>query len=95
MGELGSNGTKLYWLLLLKVLCSPLAIWLSLVLTGLGMNAWSLPPVSLLASGLLGDLWPLLQQISFEAFRLCVCWLAVADLLGGLQTVWSTEEETS
>ena len=46
VGELGSDGTKVYWLLLIMALSLPLAIWLSLVLAGLGVSVWSLPPVS-------------------------------------------------
>jgi hypothetical protein len=46
-GELGSDDPIVYWLLLLMVLHLPLAIWLSLVLTGLGVSVWSLSPVSL------------------------------------------------
>jgi hypothetical protein len=42
VGELGSNGTKQHWLLLLIFLYSPSAIWLSLVLTGLAILDWSL-----------------------------------------------------
>ena len=45
-GELVSND-KVYWLLLLIVLCLPLAIWLSLVFAGLGVSVWSLPLMSL------------------------------------------------
>ena len=44
VGELGSNGAKVYWLLLLMVLGLALGIWLSSVLAGLGAY---LPPVSL------------------------------------------------
>jgi hypothetical protein len=77
--ELGSDVAKIYWFLLLMVLCLPLTIWLSLVLTGLGVSVWSLPPVSLCCCRFLG--------------RHMV--LTVADLLGGLQTMGSSEESTS
>jgi hypothetical protein len=40
--ELGSNGAKIYWLLLIMFLCLPLAVWLSLVLAGLGISVWSI-----------------------------------------------------
>ena len=46
LGELGSADTKVYWLLLLVQLCLLLAIWLSLVLTVLGVTVWSLPVMS-------------------------------------------------
>jgi hypothetical protein len=45
--ELSSDDVKVYWLLLFMILCLPLAIWLSLLLAGLGDSLWSLPPVSL------------------------------------------------
>jgi len=35
VGELGSEGAKVYWLLLHMILCLLLTIWLSLGLTGL------------------------------------------------------------
>ena len=35
VGELGSDDALVYWLLLLMVLCLPLAIWLTLVFAGL------------------------------------------------------------
>jgi hypothetical protein len=38
MGELGSDNAELYWVLLLMIMCLPLAIWLSLVLIGLGVS---------------------------------------------------------
>jgi len=40
--ELGSEGAKLHWLLFIH-LCLSLTIWLSLVLTGLGVSDKSLP----------------------------------------------------
>lgn len=44
VGELGSDGAKLYWLLLIMFLRFSFAISLSLVLTGLGVSDWSRPP---------------------------------------------------
>ena len=70
VGELGSDGAKVYWLLLLMVLSLPPAIYLSLVLASLGVSVWSLPPVSWVAAGLLGDLWFWLKLISWEGFIL-------------------------
>jgi hypothetical protein len=52
VGELGSDGAHIYWLLLLIVLPLSLTIWLSLVFAGLGDSVWSLPLLSL-GSGLL------------------------------------------
>jgi hypothetical protein len=43
VGELGSDGAKWHWFLLLIFLSLPLAIWLSLVLTGFAVSDWSLP----------------------------------------------------
>jgi hypothetical protein len=43
VGELGSDGTRVYWLLFFMVLCLPLAFWLSLMLISLGVYVWSLP----------------------------------------------------
>ena len=45
-GKQGSDVVKVYWLLLLVQLCLLLAIWLSLVLTVLGVTVWSLPVMS-------------------------------------------------
>ena len=42
--ELVSDGAELHWLLLLMFLCLPLAIWLSLVLTSLGVS-YKCPPL--------------------------------------------------
>jgi hypothetical protein len=42
MGELGSNGAKWHWYLLLMFLSLPLAIWLSLLLTALVVSDWRL-----------------------------------------------------
>ena len=76
VGELGSNGTKVYWLLLLFVVLSlPLTIWLSLVLTGLGVSVWSLPPVF----------------VGFYRYSGRPVALIIADLLGGLQIVGSSK----
>jgi hypothetical protein len=47
VGELGSDGAKVYWLLFPMILGLPLIIWLFLVLTDLGVSTWGLPPVSL------------------------------------------------
>lgn len=47
LGELGSDDDKVYWLLLFMVFYLPLTIWLSLVLTVLGLSVWSLSLVSL------------------------------------------------
>ena len=44
VGKMDSYGFKVYWLLLLMILHLPLTIWLSLVLSGLGVSVWSLPP---------------------------------------------------
>ena len=35
LGELGSDDAHVFWLLLLMVLCLPLAIWISLVIVDL------------------------------------------------------------
>jgi hypothetical protein len=43
VGELGSDDAHVFWLLLLKVLCLPLTICISLVFVGLGDSVWSLP----------------------------------------------------
>ena len=42
--ELGSDGAKLHWVLSLMFLYLPFTIWLSLVLTGLGVSEGSQPP---------------------------------------------------
>ena len=44
--ELGSGGAELHWVLSLMFLGLPLAIWLSLMLTGLGVSDRSQPPWS-------------------------------------------------
>ena len=59
------------------VLLLPLTIWLSLVLISLGVSVWSLPPVSL--------------GCCRSPEKLVA--LAVADLLGSLQIVGSSEEQ--
>ena len=64
MRELGFEDSKVYWILLLMVLC----------LSGCLSGAFLL--FSLVAAGLLAVLWP------------------VAVLLGGHQTVGSSEEKT-
>ena len=43
VGELASDDTHVYCLLLLMLLYLPLAIWISLVFVGLGDSVWSLP----------------------------------------------------
>ena len=45
--DLCSYGIAVYWLLLVIIMCLPLAIWFSLGLAGLGVSVWSLPPMSL------------------------------------------------
>lgn len=62
-------------LVLLNVLCLPLAIWLSLVFAGLGVSVWTLP---------------LLSLGCFRSSGRPVT-LAVADLLWDLLTVRSSE----
>ena len=47
VGELDSDDAKVYWLLLLMVLCFSLVMWLSLVSAGLGVFGWCLPLLSL------------------------------------------------
>ena len=69
--ELGSDGAKVYWLLLLMILCLPLTTWLSQVLTGLSVSFWSLILLSLVCSRFPGKLVT----------------LAAANLLGDLQTM--------
>ena len=78
VGELSSDGAKVYWLLLFMAVLLPLDVRLSLVLTGLGVSVWSLPPVSLGC---------------FRSPGRPVA-LAVSDLLGGFQTMGSSEEQT-
>ena len=43
VGEMDSDDAKVYWLLLLMVLCLPLAIWISLEFDGVGDSLWILP----------------------------------------------------
>jgi hypothetical protein len=57
VGELGYDGAKVYWLLLLMFSHLPFAIFLSLVLTSLGVSVACL-------------LCPWVQQISWETYRL-------------------------
>ena len=71
VGDLGSDGAKVYWCLLLIILCLPLAIWLSLVLTDLDASVCSLPLLSLAC---------IKSPVRSVA-------LATADFLEGLQTV--------
>ena len=44
VGELGCDGVKLHWFLMFKILHFPLAIWISLVLTDLGVFDLIWPP---------------------------------------------------
>lgn len=44
VGQLGSNGTMLHWLLLIIFLHLPFATWLSMVLVDLGVPGWSRHP---------------------------------------------------
>lgn len=92
--KLGSDGVRIYWLLLFMVLHLPLTIWLFLVSTVLGVSVWSLSPVSLgcfrsyrrhmvLA---VADL-RCLQIVGSVA-------LAVAHFPGDLQTVGSSGEHS-
>ena len=80
VGESGSDDAHVYWLLLLKVLCLPLTIWLSLVFAGLGDSVWSLPLLSLgcfrspgrpVALALVDHLWGLPTRDSSEGERSC------------------------
>ena len=75
VGELGSDYAYIYWVLLVMVLCLPLAIWLSLVFAGLGVSVWSLPLLSLgcfrspgrpVALSVADLLWDLLTVVSSE-----------------------------
>lgn len=56
VGELGSDGLRFHWVLLIVFLSVPLAIWLSLVLAGLvaSLSSRPLELVVLMAAGLLG-----------------------------------------
>jgi hypothetical protein len=75
VGELGSDGAKVYWLLLLMAYHLHLSTWFSLVLTGLYVSVWSLSPVTLGCCRSPG------RPVT----------LATEDLLGGLQTLGSSE----
>jgi cytochrome b561 len=44
VGELDNDGAKLHWFLYLMILHLPLAIWLFLMSTGLGVSDLSWPP---------------------------------------------------
>jgi hypothetical protein len=57
--QLGSDGAKLDWLLLLMFLYLPFTTWLYLVLTGLGVSDWSREADR--------TVWPGLEQASWEA----------------------------
>jgi hypothetical protein len=105
MGEMDSDDAHVYWLLLLMGLCLPFANWLSLVFAGLGDSVWSLLLLSLgcfrspgrLETLTIADhLWGLQIGVSSEGQR--SYWsvvLAVVELLGGLQTVKSSEMPSS
>lgn len=78
--ELGSGGAKLHLFLLLIILCLLLAIWFSMVLTGLGVSDWNHPPwrqVELcgLRACLFGGrqccLW--IGEVGFMSAGLCGC----------------------
>ena len=75
VGEVGSDCSKVYWLLLLMVSCLTLTILLFLVLAGLDVSVWRLPPVPFGCCRSPGRLMA----------------LAVADLLWGLWTLGSSE----
>lgn len=79
MGEPGSDDAKVYWLLLLMILCLPLTICLSLVFAGLGVSVWSLPLLSLGCCQSPG------RPVA----------LTVVDLLRGLPTIRCSEGQTS
>jgi hypothetical protein len=97
VGELGSDDAHVYWLLLLMVLCLPLAILLSLMFAGLGDSVWSLSLLSLgyfrspirpAALAIADHLWDLPTEGSSEGQR--SCWsvaLDAVDPLGALQTL--------
>jgi hypothetical protein len=105
VGELGSDDAHVYWLLLVMVLCLPVTICLSLVFAGLGDSVWRLPLLSLgyfRSPSRPGSLTIAdhLRHLPIggpsERHRSC-CSVALAevDLLGGLQTVASSEEQSS
>ena len=77
VGEVGLDCSKGYWLLLLMVSCLTLTILLFLVLAGLDVSVWRLPPVPFGCCRSPGRLMA----------------LAAADLLWGLWTVGSSEGE--
>ena len=55
MGELGSDNAELYWVLLLMIMCLPLAIWLSLVLAGLPVSDGGLSVLQVCGASLSSD----------------------------------------
>ena len=71
----GSNDAKVYCHLLFMVLGMPMSIWLSLILSGLSISVWNLPPVSL------GCSWVPGRPVA----------LGRAGILGDLQTMGSSE----
>lgn len=78
MGELSSDGAKVYWLLLLMVLHLPLTFWLYLVLAGLV----PLSKVCFLCPGLLQVFWEDFRLLGLQRSNEAVV-LHVAVLLGG------------
>ena len=110
VGELGSDDVHIYWLLMLMVLHLPLTIWLSLVFALLNF-VWSLPLLSLCcfrspgrpeALAIVDLLWGLPAEdwvrgvASLKWQRSCLSVsLAAVDLLGGLQILRSSEEQSS
>ena len=104
MGELGFDDAQVYWLLLLKVLCLPFAIWLSQVFAGMSHSVWSLHLLLLgcfrysgrpVALAVADCLWDLPTGSSSE--RQKSYWsvaLATTDPLGVLQTVGSSKKQS-
>ena len=73
LGELGSVGAKIYWLLLLFVLHFALAIWLFLVLTGLSVFVWSLSPVPVGCCKSPGRFMSLAEEDLMEGLHTMTC----------------------
>ena len=81
----------------------PLAIWLSLVFSGLGDSVWSLPllflgcfrsPVRPVSLAITDHPWGFSTGDPSEGQRSCrSVALAIVHLLGGLQTIGSSEEQ--
>ena len=102
VGELASDDAHLYCLLLLIRLHLPFAIWISLVFVGLGDSVWSLPllflgcsrsPCRHVALAVRDHLCVLPNGGSSEGQR--SCWSVAVDLLGSLQMVGSSVEQSS